>query len=126
MSVYLKLGDLDLSEYIVENEYQATVIPVYDEDSSYVNIYGRTVKSMIGHSVDITSKLYRIDEDTAEALATIMKKESVTTYYSSPDYSEGSFEPKKLFLSLDCDVDGVKYWNAEIELYAELISSESL
>lgn len=126
MGVYFKVGNIDLSGFLTENDYKAEISPVYDEENSFVNIYGKTVHEMIGSRVNLKAKLYEVDNSTAAELSSLMKQQTVEAVYSAPELCEGEFEPKLISLSLDCVENGVKYWTVEIELYADLIAYSSL
>ncbi|MCC8042637.1 MAG: hypothetical protein LIO69_03895 [Oscillospiraceae bacterium] len=123
MSIYLSIGGIDLSGFLTENDYSAKIVPTYDEENSFVNIYGITVHDLTGFNVTLNAKLYEVDNDTACALSSLMQQESVSVQYSSPDLNESSFEPRGISLSLECVIDEVKYWTVEIELYAEIAYS---
>jgi len=123
MSIYLSIGGIDLSGFLTENDYSAKIVPTYDEENSFVNIYGITVHDLTGFNVTLNAKLYEVDNDTACALYSLMQQESVSVQYSSPDLNESSFEPRGISLSLECVIDEVKYWTVEIELYAEIAYS---
>ncbi len=118
MSVYLKLGDTDVSRFIVENEYCVSTAPVYDEESEFVNIYGERIKTLLGRETEITVTLRDLPDDTALSIAHIPQTRSVSVTYSSPAQQSGDFEPLSFSLSLDREVKGVKYWTAQMKLSA--------
>ena len=118
MSIYLKIGETDVSRYITENEYKVTSVPVYDEESAFVNICGQRICTRTGMEVTITAKLYDVDDTCAAALSSVLSYERIKVSYSAPELSEAEFETVKSALSLDRVCGGEKFWTAEISMKA--------
>lgn len=118
MSVYLKIADTDVSEFITENDYSVTTEPVYDEANAFVNIYGEKVRQRTGKEVVVSAVLRDVDDGTAAALSAALEKGSAQAVYSAPEQRSAEFEALKLSISLDRLYKGKKYWTAEIKLRA--------
>ncbi len=126
MGTYLKIGDTDVSAFITENKYSVTTVPVYDEESEYINIYGERVRARTGCEVTIDAVLCDVDDASAAALAKALSAKTVTAAYSAPELKSGSFEALKTALSLDRVYKGQKFWTAEIRLRASFVPDDGL
>lgn len=116
MSVYLKVGGTDLSGFITENSYKVSCEPVYDEEGTFTNFYGETIRTLIGRNITVSAVLTDVDDRTAEALRQAAMAEKIQTEYSFPDTQSGMFSAEKLSISLDSVRNGQKFWSAELVL----------
>lgn len=118
MGVYLKIGGTDVSRFVTENKYSCVTNPVYDDENSFYNIFGKKVMTKTGYETDIHAVLSDVDDVTAAALSETMSGNSCNVVYSAPAEKTGVFECGKISLSLDRVYRGEKFWTAEIYLHA--------
>ena len=116
MGVYLKLGGVDVSRFITENNYSVSEKPVFDEGASFTNIFGEKIRKRLGRDIVISAVLYDVDNDTAEALEAILSGGDMDVEYSSPEAASMGMSAVKHSLSLDRVYKGEKYWTVEFEL----------
>lgn len=126
MSVYLKIGNTDVSGFITENKYRVTVSSVYDSDSEFINIYGARVRDRTGYETDISAELSDVDDTSAAALSETLSEEKCTVSYSAPTEKSGEFECTDFSLSLDRVYKGEKFWTAIIKLHAAFAPEDGL
>ena len=126
MGVYLKIGDIDVSRFITANRYSAVTSPVYDEESSFVNIYGEKIRTRTGHEVTVKAVLSDVDDTAAAGLSAAFESESIRVRYSAPEEKEADFCGVRLSLSLDRVFGGKQFWTADIELHAAFVPEDCL
>ena len=126
MGIYLKIGGTDVSRFITANRYSAVTTPVYDEESTFINIYGEKIRPRTGHEVTVSAVLTDVDDVTAAALSDTLSAGSCTVTYSAPAEKSAAFECEKLALALDRVYRGVKYWTAELILHASFVPEDGL
>lgn len=126
MAVHLKIGGTDVSRFITSDKYGVETAPVYDEESSFVNIYGEKIRQRTGHEVTVSAVLSDVDDKTAGALSAAFDNEKIRVTYSAPDEKEADFEGVRLSLSLDRVFGGERFWTAEIKLYAAFVPEDCL
>ncbi|MCM1524734.1 MAG: hypothetical protein NC120_09785 [Ruminococcus sp.] len=118
MGIYLKIGNTDVSGFVTENKYSCVTSPVYDEESSFINIFGKRVRVKTGYETDISAVLYDVDDVTAAALRENVSGELCSVSYAAPDVRSGVFETVKFGLSLDRVYRGERFWTAEVRFHA--------
>ena len=126
MGIYLKIGNIDVSRFITANKYSAETAPVYDEESSFVNIYGEKISRRTGHEVTVKAVLSDVDDMTAAGLSAAFGSESIKVRYSAPEEKEADFNGVKLSLALDRVFGGERFWTAEIVLHAAFVPEDCL
>lgn len=126
MAVHLKIGNIDVSRFITSDKYGVETAPVYDEESSFVNIYGEKIQKRTGHQVTVSAVLSDVDDKTAEGLSKAFESDSIKVTYSAPDEREADFRGTVLSLSLDRVFGGEKFWTAEIKLHAAFVPEDCL
>lgn len=126
MGIYLKIGDIDVSRFITSNKYSAETAPVYDEESSFVNIYGEKIRPRTGHEVTVRAVLSDVDDSAAEGLSKAFDSEKIRVIYSAPEEKEADFCGVKLSLSLDRVFGGERFWSADIVLHAAFVPEDHL
>ncbi|WP_455528447.1 hypothetical protein [Huintestinicola sp.] len=126
MAVHLKIGDIDVSRFITMDKYGVETAPVYDEESSFVNIYGEKVRKRTGHQVTVSAVLSDVDDKTAEGLSKAFDSDSIKVTYSAPDERSADFKGVKLELSLNRVFGGERFWTAEIKLHAAFVPEDCL
>ncbi|MGN1089185.1 MAG: hypothetical protein ACI4Q6_02185 [Huintestinicola sp.] len=114
MNTYLKIGTADVSRFITENSYSVACVPVYDEESTYFNINGETVRTRLGRKITISAALCDVDDTTASALSAYAATGSASVEYAFPAITNGDFTIEKFTAALDRVREGVKFWSAEI------------
>ena len=126
MAVHLKIGDIDVSRFITSDKYSVETAPVYDEESSFVNIYGEKIQKRTGHQVTVSAVLSDVDDSTVGGLSKAFDSDSIKVTYSAPDEREADFKGAKLSLSLDRVFGGERFWTAEIKLHAAFVPEDCL
>lgn len=126
MGVYLKIGDVDVSRFITADRYSAVTSPVYDEESTFVNIYGEKIRTRTGHEVTVKAVLSDVDDTAAAGLSAAFEKSSIRVRYSAPEEKEADFSGVRLSLSLDRVFGGKQFWTADIELHAAFVPEDCL
>lgn len=126
MAVHLKIGDIDVSRFITSDKYGVETAPVYDKESSFVNIYGEKIRKRTGHQVTVSAALSDVDDKTAEGLSAAFDSDSIKVTYSAPNEREADFKGVKLDLSLNRVFGGERFWRAEIRLHAAFVPEDCL
>lgn len=126
MGVHLKIGSIDVSSFITANKYSAETAPVYDEESSFVNIYGEKICPRTGHQVTVKAVLSDVDDTAAAGLSAAFENESIRVRYSAPEEKEADFKGVRLSLALDRVFGGERFWTADIELHAAFVPEDCL
>jgi hypothetical protein len=116
MGVYLKIGGVDVSSFLEENEYSVVSEPIYDDEGAFINIYGDEVRKKIGCRITISAHLTDIDDTTAASLAEKLEGNSVEAEYSAPVLSTATFRPISFVRKLDRVYGGRRFWSADIKM----------
>lgn len=115
MAVLLQLGELDVSEYLLEG-YEVNTTPVYDSSVSFTNMLGKEEKPLIGFNVDINCALGDVPEETAKEILTLCQAQKISVTYASPLESQNDFMKPQISSKLVAEYSSGNLWDISISM----------
>lgn len=124
-TINLKIGDADVSEYVLAEGYKVRLVQKKSENSSFTKYDGTEFANVLGYYYEISASLALVPDDTAKSLAAAMSEEKFDVDFTDP-FGGGNAE----FLRSDsasfevaAEVDDGLLWDIDISLKSELINS---
>lgn len=124
-TINLKIGDADVSEYVLAEGYTVRLVQKKSDNSSFTKYDGRSVSQILGYYYEISASLTLVPDDTAKELAAAMSENFFYADFTDP-FGNGNAE----FLRNDsasfvvsAEVDEGLLWDIDISLKSELIDS---
>lgn len=124
-TINLKIGNADVSEYVLAEGYTVRQIQKKSENSDFTKYDGTEVSRILGYYYEISASLLLVPDNLSQALAESMSQEKFNADFTDP-FGGGSAE----FLRSDsasfevaAEVDEGLLWDIDISLKSELIDS---
>lgn len=122
MGYILKLGGIDVSEY-VECGYKFDTDPVYDEP--FKNMLGQEISELIGCKVSISANLGDVPTFLAEQILNICDTDTLSVEYATPAESSAIFKRPKITSQLISE-DGGGSWDISLSMCTNVILKDGL
>lgn len=114
----LKVGNVDMTEYVICEAVDVTETPVYSD--SFTAVTGEERKTCIGVKVDLSAEFSVLDEALAAALKNACANEKVTVTYKCPEETVTEFD-RPSFRCTPVFTDGVTdYYNISLSMTCPL------
>lgn len=119
----LKLGKLDVSEYVCEG-YSVDIEPVYDSTSSFTNMLGQDKSMLIGQKVHINANLGDIPADIAQQICSICESDTLSVTYATPKEYTATFKRPQIKSELTSEEP--ETWDIAITMSTDTIPLDGL
>lgn len=127
-TINLKIGNTDVSEYVIAEGYTVRLVQKKSENSSFSKYDGTEVTRVLGYYYEISANLTLVPDDLSKSLATAMSEEKFNVDFTDP-FEVGEVG-NAVFLRSDSssfvvstEVDDGLLWDIDISLKSELINS---
>lgn len=124
-TINLKIGDADVSEYVLAEGYTVRQVQKKSENSEFTKYDGTEVSRVLGYYYEISASLLLVPDDLAEKLAAAMSQEKFNTVFTDP-FGGGSAEflrSDNSSFEVSAEVDDGLLWDIDISLRSELVNS---
>ncbi len=124
-TINLKIGDADVSEYVLAEGYKVRLVQKKSENSSFTKYDGTEVSKILGYYYEISASLTLVPDNTAKALAAAMSDERFEVDFTDPwDAGNAVFlRNDSSSFEVAAEVDDGLLWDIDISLKSELINS---
>lgn len=122
MSVIFKIGNLDLSDYIIQSSFNISTTPVYS-GIGFTNILGQEVKEYLGDKISISAGFDDIPDDLMKQINDVCAHETVTVTYEAPDEQTAEFGHPSISESPEYSDGTTIYWSLSLSAVCSLKSS---
>lgn len=122
-TINLKIGDADVSEYVLTGGYTVRLVQKKSENSEFTKYDGTEVSRVLGYYYEISASL--LPDDLSQALAEAMSQEKFNADFTDP-FGNGSAEflrSDSSSFEVSAKVDEGLLWDIDISLKSELIDS---
>lgn len=117
--ILLKIGELDVSEYVDKESYSVQRSAVYE--SGFKNLYGETLKQYIGCSYRISTTFTNVPDDVKRAIFSACKAAKVDITFPDSGDKTAAFDMPELTAALQYETaDGVMMWTISFSALCEL------
>lgn len=124
-TINLKIGDADVSEYVLAEGYTVRQVQKKSENSEFTKYDGTEVSRVLGYYYEISASLLLVPDDLSQALAEAMSQEKFNADFTDP-FGNGSAEflrSDSSSFEVSAKVDEGLLWDIDISLKSELIDS---
>lgn len=124
-AVILKIGSVDLSDYCECQQVSITNSPVFSD--GFVNVLGRTRRTVIGDQIQLSASFGLIPESVAKAIRNACSASSVTVEYKDPVPVTTVFERPTFSRNVDFEVgEDTQMWNCSVSMTCPLKRDDGL
>lgn len=124
-TIYLKIGNADVSKFVLAEGYTVRLVQKKSENSSFSKYDGTEVSAILGYYYEISASLALVPDNTAKALASAMSEENFNVNFTDP-FGKGSAEflrNSSASFEVAAEVDNGLLWDIDISLKSELINN---
>ena len=124
MDTLLKIGTIDVSDYVLDG-YAVKTQPVYDS-TTFTNMLGTEVKTLIGKTVAISANLGEVPDETAQKIFAVCETNSLSVTYASPVTYTATFKRPTVEAILVLDTETERLWDISISMETGTIALDGL
>lgn len=124
-TINLKIGNADVSEYVLAEGYTVRQIQKKSENSDFTKYDGTEVSRVLGYYYEISASLLLVPDSLAKKLAAAISEEKFNADFTDP-FGGGSAEflrSDSSSFEVSAEVDEGLLWDIDISLKSELINS---
>lgn len=119
--VILKIGEVDMSEYVERSSFNVSASPVYS-GNTFTNVYGKEIKEYLGERISISTSFSLVPEHILQSLKNACILDGVTIEYAAPDVQAAEFEHPSINCAMVMDDGDTTYWDVSLSAVCSLKS----